>query len=601
MRVAGLVATVLLGGTLLAPLPARAQQEPSPAPPVEAGVAPAAPVPDPRPGAAFADPSVAALQRTADRVQSELAELAGRITAARERADAAAAEAGEARQRRRKADAALAARQDEIDRFTRSVFAAMGRADEFRVLVTAANPRELLDGASLISQMREEQQRRLTAALHRQRRAAQAERAALDAERAAAARAADLEQRRGDAVNRADAISAELRAPIEAANAAVIEQQRAQRERNASTARSWRAYLDRLEAAGITPPPADALRDPASLPAGLGAVPGARGRPQAGVAEVDSGGRRLLVLPKETVEAVSAGIAALGKPYVPHDGGEGPAAYSCDGLVRAAFARAGVDLPASARRQLARGRTVPLADAQPGDLVFLGPARYGVQSVGIVLDDRTMLAAHARLSGVVVTDLPHADTVLGVVRPSLGRRPEPRPVPERAEGELTWRCGGVEVPARKAVRETGGGAASYPAAAAWGGYPNGLIPSSALCGIGVGSHALRCDAAQAFVAMSRAYAGRFGHPICVTDSYRTFPAQIDLYRRKPALAAVPGTSNHGWGLAVDLCGGAESFGTPQYAWLAANGPRFGWVNPAWARPGGGREEPWHWEYAGHPG
>ena len=71
-----------------------------------------------------------------------------------------------------------------------------------------------------------------------------------------------------------------------------------------------------------------------------------------------------------------------------------------------------------------------------------------------------------------------------------------------------------------------------------------------------------------------------------------------LYGEKPALAAVPGTSNHGWGLAVDLCGGIEHYGTAQYTWMMANAGRFGFLHPDWADPGNGREEPWHWEYAG---
>ncbi len=66
--------------------------------------------------------------------------------------------------------------------------------------------------------------------------------------------------------------------------------------------------------------------------------------------------------------------------------------------------------------------------------------------------------------------------------------------------------------------------------------------------------------------------------------------------QKPRLAAVPGTSNHGRGLAVDLCGGAERFDGAAHRWLQANAGRFGWVHPAWARQGGRREEPWHWEY-----
>jgi hypothetical protein len=40
------------------------------------------------------------------------------------------------------------------------------------------------------------------------------------------------------------------------------------------------------------------------------------------------------------------------------------------------------------------------------------------------------------------------------------------------------------------------------------------------------------------------------------------------------------------------------FGRPEYAWLAANGPKVGWHHPEWARAGGGREEPWHFEYEG---
>ena len=139
---------------------------------------------------------------------------------------------------------------------------------------------------------------------------------------------------------------------------------------------------------------------------------------------------------------------------------------------------------------------------------------------------------------------------------------------------------------------------SYDGARSWGGYPNGLIPPSAMCPLGPAGHSLRCDAAAAYRAMSAAFASSFGTPICITDSYRTYASQVDLYGRKPALAAVPGTSNHGWGLAVDLCGGIERFGTPQYAWMTANAGRFGFLHPTWADPGRGREEPWHWEFAG---
>ncbi len=61
-------------------------------------------------------------------------------------------------------------------------------------------------------------------------------------------------------------------------------------------------------------------------------------------------------------------------------------------------------------------------------------------------------------------------------------------------------------------------------------------------------------------------------------------------------AAPPGMSNHGWALALDLGGGIQSYGTAQYEWMRANAPAYGWDNPEWARAGGSKNEPWHWEY-----
>jgi cell wall-associated NlpC family hydrolase len=589
-----LTALALVGGLLTAP--AAVAQDGSPdsgESRVEAGVAPGAGVPDPRPGEAFADPAVAELQRTAAEVQAELGDLAAGVRAAQDDLNAATAGLREARSERAAAEAAVAAQQQEVDEFAKSVFTAMGRPEEVRLLLTATDAKDLLEGSAMIDQLRSNQDDRLGRALRRHRAAVEAERVAAGVERTAAERTAQLDRLRGDAVNRADAISSELRAPIEAANAAVVAQQRAQRERNAETAANWKVYTERLTAAGITPPPATALRDPASLPAGLDPLPGSDGAPQAGVAQTGVDGQRLLVLPKETIEAVTAAVGALGRPFVPGKGGQGPTAYSCDGLVHSVFDGAGLDVPEAAEEQFSRAAPVAGADAQPGDLVFVGPARYGVQSVGIVLDDKTMLAADARLAGVVVADMPAGESLLGFARPVLGSRPA-RPAPHRAEGELNWRCGGVQLPPRPGGGSDGGG----QAVGAWGGFPNGLIPTAALCPMGVGAHVLRCDAAQAFQAMSQAFAKTFGRPLCVTDSYRTVDGQVDLYRRKPSLAAVPGTSNHGWGLALDMCGGVESFARPEHAWMAANSQAFGWAHPAWARAGGGREEPWHWEFTG---
>lgn len=132
------------------------------------------------------------------------------------------------------------------------------------------------------------------------------------------------------------------------------------------------------------------------------------------------------------------------------------------------------------------------------------------------------------------------------------------------------------------------------------GYQNGRIPADALCKIASGTALLRCDAARAYDTMNAAFAAANGRSLCPGGGYRSYDEQARLYAAKPGLAARPGTSNHGWGLAIDLCapgGGNLSFGAADYAWLSANASAYGWVNPPWARPGGGREEPWHWEFA----
>jgi zinc D-Ala-D-Ala carboxypeptidase len=125
---------------------------------------------------------------------------------------------------------------------------------------------------------------------------------------------------------------------------------------------------------------------------------------------------------------------------------------------------------------------------------------------------------------------------------------------------------------------------------------NGQIPSSDLCYLWDPNHALRGDAAVAISELNLAYRASFGRDLCLTDSYRPLSVQRRLAVTKPGLAAAPGRSNHGWGLAVDLCN-VETDNPAAFAWLRENGPTYGWDNPQWARRGGvGPYEPWHWEY-----
>jgi hypothetical protein len=151
---------------------------------------------------------------------------------------------------------------------------------------------------------------------------------------------------------------------------------------------------------------------------------------------------------------------------------------------------------------------------------------------------------------------------------------------------------------RKPAEEpAGGGDSSTSGAGAWGGHSNGRIPASAMCELATApGRMLRCDAQAAFDRLSRAFEARFGSPISVTDAYRDYATQVILKRRKGRMAATPGTSNHGWALAVDLGSGINSFGSAQHRWMRANAPKFGWIHPGWARQSGSLPEPWHWEF-----
>ncbi|WP_432564143.1 M15 family metallopeptidase [Kineococcus sp. SYSU DK003] len=129
------------------------------------------------------------------------------------------------------------------------------------------------------------------------------------------------------------------------------------------------------------------------------------------------------------------------------------------------------------------------------------------------------------------------------------------------------------------------------------GFANGQLPVEALCPLyAAPDKVLRADAAHAFEALSQAFQAEFGTPLAVTDAYRSLAGQIDVKARKPGLAATPGTSRHGWGLAVDLGGGVQDANSVQHAWLDRNAALFGFINPAWAQGSPGPFEPWHWEY-----
>ncbi|WP_062305229.1 M15 family metallopeptidase [Demequina subtropica] len=120
------------------------------------------------------------------------------------------------------------------------------------------------------------------------------------------------------------------------------------------------------------------------------------------------------------------------------------------------------------------------------------------------------------------------------------------------------------------------------------GYGNGLIPESALSTIDGSTERMWAPATEQLDALL-ADARADGITIGITDGYRDYDSQVSLAASKGlyssgGLAAVPGTSQHGWGLAVDLGLDADAL-----AWMRENAGSYGFVE-AVAR------EPWHWEF-----
>lgn len=552
---------------------------------LSAGTGPAVAAPSSQPGGTTGvldSAELSALQEQAAQVQTDLQDRQAAVTAAQQQLDAAQAEADAATQAVADAADALGRERLAVGEYASAVYRDGGAPTPLGLLLGGADPGDVVSAMGYLDVV-DARTAEVLAGAESRRQGALARQAAADQALAGSRAQADLvaaESGRLEAA--AAAVTTELDRALGVVDRQLAQLQAEQLDVNAATAANWRAYVDQLAAAGVALPPATALRDPvAGLPAGLVPVGGVTGAAQAGAAQLPRQPSSLLVLPAETVAAVSAAMADLGLPYAP--GTAGPESFDCGSLVQTAYGAAGVVLPGTQGELFASTAPVEPADVLPGDLVFLGTPESGLGHVGLALDRQTMLAADGRAGAVVVRTLP-ADQVLGIGRPSLATR-DAVDVPGPTAGALPVECGNPVYPA------------SYDGSRSWGGYPNGLIPPSAMCPLGVGGHTLRCDAAAAWRALSAAFAGQFGAPLCITDSYRSYAGQVTLYGQKPALAAVPGTSNHGWGLAVDLCGGVESFGTTQYAWMVANAGRFGFVHPTWADQGNGREEPWHWEYA----
>lgn len=152
-------------------------------------------------------------------------------------------------------------------------------------------------------------------------------------------------------------------------------------------------------------------------------------------------------------------------------------------------------------------------------------------------------------------------------------------------------------------------------------YANGLIPLSAMRQLSTGGYLL-ANAAAAFETwrVQAAAAGFDMRPTSNSDAFRSLAVQeilffaryslVDYGRRtngavktyrgvtyylKPgfAVAATPGSSNHGKGLAVDIKN-SGGFGGAYHNWMSRTGPALGFNNVE----GRSINEPWHWVHSG---
>lgn len=95
--------------------------------------------------------------------------------------------------------------------------------------------------------------------------------------------------------------------------------------------------------------------------------------------------------------------------------------------------------------------------------------------------------------------------------------------------------------------------------------------------------------------------GTPGPPV-IESCYRSYDGQVwwrNYYCSigKCANAAVPGTSKHGWGRAVDFQdqNGEMAFGSPGFVWLRAHATEYGFSHPPSLDEGQPNAEAWHWE------
>jgi hypothetical protein len=138
------------------------------------------------------------------------------------------------------------------------------------------------------------------------------------------------------------------------------------------------------------------------------------------------------------------------------------------------------------------------------------------------------------------------------------------------------------------------------------GVTNGALPLSYLASTGKGCVVF--DEAIESLRQMIAQAAKDGVSLRPASCYRDYAGQVAARqswcdRGACHMAAVPGTSNHGWGKAIDFSDqtGSLDWDSPGYIWLKTWGWHFGWMHPTVMEPDGPVPEPWHFEWIGDGG
>lgn len=153
----------------------------------------------------------------------------------------------------------------------------------------------------------------------------------------------------------------------------------------AALERQQQALVSQLATVSGTTPDAELTR------VGAAETAAARRSVEATMAATPSTGAVPAVRQAAVTKAIAFAQAQLGKPYL--WGGSGPDRWDCSGLTQAAWGAAGRSLIHYTGSQWAQTARVPLAQLQPGDLVFYGGSPDAIHHVGLYVGKGTMIEA----------------------------------------------------------------------------------------------------------------------------------------------------------------------------------------------------------------